>query len=196
MSAPCCIRHSGDKEWSPDSLDILWMCHNGWHTLEIEVENGSLRGYQRVRRRRTSLASIKVVKKKKTCRDWSGIRTHARRLVPKTSALDHSAIQPLLWHRPKNQSSHTRKCLQWWSLAASLMNVRMKLPSKWCLSAVIEDSGHCVHSHFDACNFSVALAIAFGVRSSLCCRDWGVINPCYCRAANSAGGIWRLPAEF
>ena len=29
----------------------------------------------------------------KTC-DWSGIRTRARRLVPETSALDHSAIQP------------------------------------------------------------------------------------------------------
>ena len=34
--------------------------------------------------------------------DWSGIRTRARRLVPETSALDHSAIQPIYWPPEKH----------------------------------------------------------------------------------------------
>ena len=36
----------------------------------------------------------KIYNKSKSA-DESGVRTHARRLVPKTSALDHSAISPM-----------------------------------------------------------------------------------------------------
>ena len=43
-----------------------------------------------------TLTYSKITSHKSKTHDWSGIRTHARRLVPKTSALDHSAIQPFL----------------------------------------------------------------------------------------------------
>ena len=36
-----------------------------------------------------------VFSKRQKCYDESGVRTHARRTVPKTVALDHSAISPL-----------------------------------------------------------------------------------------------------
>ena len=48
-----------------------------------------------LKRQKTNTEAETVFSKRQKCYDESGVRTHARRTVPKTVALDHSAISPL-----------------------------------------------------------------------------------------------------